>query len=255
MKTQWFRVTVLAGLVAAVGSAVPALAQPAAKAPPKPSWRVTGELEEACSCHAACPCWFKSVPSRMTCDGAQAIFISKGSYGKVSLDGLAVAQFVQSPEGKSMFESFGNWNFDYVYIDERANEDQRAALRDIASHFFPPAAKSRKFQYVPIRRDILGSETTVTVGSKGSFSGHLIEGGYKGTPKVTNPPLADPTHREFLQGQTTRMTFRDAGQKWNYTNSNYMRNKFKVDDREYAKYAAAVAQKMAAMSTPSKNGN
>src|SRR5262245_41125195 len=90
-------------------------------------WKISADLEEACSCHAACPCWFKSPPSRMTCDGVQAVFIQKGRYGKTPLDGLAVVQFVQSPEGKSMFESFGNWNFDRVYIDEKANEEQRSA--------------------------------------------------------------------------------------------------------------------------------
>src|SRR5437867_11141769 len=88
----------------------------------KTPWKISGELEEACSCRPACPCWFKSLPSRMTCDGAQIICISKGKYGKVSLDGLTVAQFVQSPEHQTMFESFGNWNFDYVYIDEKATE-------------------------------------------------------------------------------------------------------------------------------------
>ena len=87
---------------------------------PKVSWKVSGELEEACSCRPACPCWFKSLPSRMTCDGAQIIVITKGHYGKVPLDGLSVAQFVQSPEHQTMFESFGSWNFDYVYIDEKA---------------------------------------------------------------------------------------------------------------------------------------
>src|SRR5689334_5176913 len=101
----------------------------AAAAAAKTSWKLAGELEEACSCRAACPCWFKSLPSRMTCDGAQIIFINKGSYGKVSLDGLAVAQFVQSPEHQSMFESFGKWNFDYIYIDEKADESQREALK------------------------------------------------------------------------------------------------------------------------------
>src|ERR1051325_3475787 len=95
----------------------------------KTAWKVTGELEEACSCRPACPCWFKSLPSRMTCDGAQIIFINKGNYGKVPLEGLAVAQFVQSPEHQSMFESFGKWNFDYIYIDEKANEPQREAHR------------------------------------------------------------------------------------------------------------------------------
>src|SRR5262245_45214336 len=108
----------------------------------------------------------------MTCDGVQAIFITKGSYGKTSLDGLALAQFVQSPEGKSMFESFGSWNFDNLYIDERANEDQRRALRKLAKHFFPAAAKTRQFRYVPIERKIAGAEHAVTVGTYGAFSGH-----------------------------------------------------------------------------------
>src|SRR5436190_15164562 len=112
----------------------------------KTSWKVSGELEEACSCRAACPCWFKSLPSRMTCDGAQIIFITKGHYGKVPLDGLAVADFLQSPERKSMFESFGNWNFEYVYIDEKANEQQREALKALSVHFFPQGAKSVEYR-------------------------------------------------------------------------------------------------------------
>ncbi len=197
----------------------------------QPSWNVTGDLEEACSCNAPCPCWFKSVPSRMTCDGVQVVFITKGSYGKTPLEGLAVAQFVQSPEGKSMFESFGHWNLDHLYIDERATEAQRTALKEIATHLFPPAAKKRDVKFVPISRQIQGAEHWVTVGTVGSFSGHLTDGGYDGTPKVTNPPLADPTHKEYLQGQTKLLTYTDAGQNWKYENSNYMRNKFKVDDR------------------------
>jgi len=80
----------------------------AAETAAKARWKVTGELEEACSCRAACPCWFKSLPSRMTCDGAQIIFITKGHYGKTSLDGLAVGTFRQSPEHGRSFESFGN---------------------------------------------------------------------------------------------------------------------------------------------------
>src|SRR5437764_13100723 len=134
----------------------------AAAAESKTPWKVTGELEEACSCRPACPCWFKSLPSRMTCDGAQVIFITRGHYGKVPLEGLAVAQFVQSPEHKSMFESFGNWNFDYVYIDESANEDQREALKELANHLFPLAAKKREYRYVPIKREIKGDEHLTT---------------------------------------------------------------------------------------------
>jgi hypothetical protein len=218
----------------------------AASAAEQSSWKVAGELEEACSCRAACPCWFKSLPSRMTCDGVQIIFITKGKYGKTKLDGLALAQFVQSPERKSMFESFGNWNFDYVYIDEKATPDQREALKQLAKHFFLEAAKSREYRYVPISRTIDGAEHITKVGNYSVCSGHLIEGGYDGAPKVNNPPLADPTHKSYLQGETTKLTYKDAGQDWAYEKSNYMQNKFQTDSKEYAKYEAELAKKMAA---------
>ena len=213
----------------------------------KSSWKITGELEEACSCRAACPCWFKSLPSRMTCDGAQIVFITKGHYGKTPLEGLAIGQFVQSPEHKSMFESFGNWNFDYVYIDESANEQQREALKELANHFFPMAAKKREYRYVAITRQIEGAEHITTIGKYGVCSGHLIEGGYNGAPKVVNPPLADPTHKQFLQGQTTQLTYSDAGQNWKYEDSNYMFNKFTVDNKQYEKHEAMMARKMGKM--------
>ncbi len=208
------------------------------------SWKASGELEEACSCRAACPCWFKSLPTRMTCDGAQVIFINKGRYGKTPLDGLAVAQFVQSPEHQTMFESFGRWNLDYIYIDEKADAAQRQALKTLASKFFPPGAKKRVVRYVPITRTIQGAEHTSTVGNYAICSGHLIEGGYGGAPKITNPPLADPTHREFSQGETTKLAYKDAGQNWAYKKSNYMYARFRVDDGQYAKYEEALAKKM-----------
>jgi hypothetical protein len=154
---------------------------------------------------------------------------------------------VQSPEGKSMFESFGNWNFDNVYIDQRATEAQRQALKALAAHFFLPAAKTREFRFVPVTRKIDGAEHSVTVGEYGAFAGHLIEGGYSGAPKVSNPPLADPTHKQFLQGETTRLTYTDAGQGWKYQNSNYMYNQFQVDNKQYGEFEAEMARKMAAM--------
>src|SRR5437899_10337933 len=64
--------------------------------------KITGQLEEACSCDAACPCWFNSKPTKMTCGGGQVLFIEKGNYGNVRLDGLAVATMGQSPEGQTM---------------------------------------------------------------------------------------------------------------------------------------------------------
>src|SRR5437660_12058794 len=98
----------------------------------KTPWKITGQLEEACSCDAACPCWFDSKPTKMTCSGGQVLFIEKGIYGKTKLDGLAIANMSQSPAGKTMMGSFGDWNFSYNYIDEQANSEQRKALEGSA---------------------------------------------------------------------------------------------------------------------------
>src|SRR5580693_9605853 len=103
----------------------------------KVPWKITGQLEEACSCNAACPCWFNSLPSRMNCGGAQVLFISKGHYGKVKLDGLAISHFGQSPDNQTMMDSFGKWNFSYLYIDEKATPEQRAALEVIGKTVLP----------------------------------------------------------------------------------------------------------------------
>lgn len=209
----------------------------------KPAWKMSGELEESCSCDAACPCWFGSHPTKMTCGGGQVLFIDHGSYGTVSLDGLAFGEFVQSPEGKSMAESIGDWKFGYVYIDEKANPDQRQALERIAAQVFPPTPADRlKVRYVGIARTIEGTEHRVTVGQYGSFSAHLLAGGLSGAPKISNPPLADPIHKEFSQGITTKQAYHDAA-SWDFSNSNYMYTKFAVTSADYEKFAEAMAEK------------
>ena len=103
-------------------------------------WKASGQLEEACSCDAACPCWFGSKPTRMNCSGGFALFIDKGSYGNVPLDGLGLAFMGASKEGTTMMESMGDWNFVTMYIDEKANPAQRKALEAIARQTMPPAA-------------------------------------------------------------------------------------------------------------------
>lgn len=226
------------------GNSLRGAEQPKDKTP----WKITGQLEEACSCDAACPCWFDSKPTKMTCSGGQVLFIQKGNYGKVRLDGLAVGNMSQSPEGQSMMGSFGNWNFSFYYVDEKATPEQRKGLEAIAAKILEPgASKKTETRYVPITRKIEGKDHEIILGQYGSFRGHLIEGGLGGSPKIVNPPGADPVHHEYSQGRTLKMAYTDADQNWAWNNSNYMFGTFSVDNVQYEKYAAGLAQKMAQM--------
>jgi len=210
-------------------------------------WKLTGQLEEACSCNAACPCWFESKPTRPTCGGNQVLFIEKGSYGKVKLDGLAIANYAQSPEDHTMMESFGNWNFSTNYIDEKATPEQRQALEAIAAVILPSRNASTTFkrEYAPITRRMEGKEHIITIGNVATFTGHLVEGGLGGNSRITNPPGADPIHHQYAQGKTSKMVYNDSGQNWDWKDSNYMLGTFTVDSEQYAKYTAGLAQKMA----------
>jgi hypothetical protein len=230
-------------LVLALGAAVAAESKPDSGKPN--GWKMSGQMEESCSCDGACPCWWGNHPTKMTCGGVEALFIEKGSYGAVSLDGLSLAQFAQSPEGKTMMESMGNWNFGYLYIDSKADAKQREALLKISAEIFPPVPAERlKVRYVPITRTVEGGEHRVKFGDYGSFSAHLLPGGLGGTPTISNPPLPEPMHKQWNQGVTTRQTYADAA-KWDFANSNYMFATFDTDSAEYAKFEEMVKKMMA----------
>ena len=211
----------------------------------KTPWKMSGQLEEACSCDAACPCWFDSKPTHMNCSGGFVLFIDKGSYGNVKLDGLGAAAMGASKDGMTMMESVGDWKFATIYIDEKANPEQRKALEAIGGTVLPMAAAEKKeIRIAPITRTIEGKEHKIVVGKYGTYSGHLIEGGLGGSSKIVNPPGADPLHKEYEQGETTGLTYTDADQNWSFQGTNYMFGTFELDNVMYEKFAAGLAQKM-----------
>ena len=98
---------------------------------PAPSWQVSGQYYETCSCDFVCPC----VPGQMAvsptkgwCTFAMAFQIDRGSYGALSLDGLGYIVLGWTPEAMGK----GNWSVG-VIADDRASAEQREALTAIAS--------------------------------------------------------------------------------------------------------------------------
>lgn len=216
------------------------------------AWKIAGEFEEACSCDAACPCWFGSKPTRMKCGGGQALFIETGNYGDVKLDGLAIASIGQSPAGQTMMDSFGNWEFAYLYVDERATPEQRKGLETIIRTIQGPASKNMQVRYVPLTRTVKDGVHTIHLGSHGSYSGKLDEGGLGGMTTIANPPGADPLRERYHQGHTVSLKYTDAGQNWDLSGTNYMHHRFEITSEDYAKHAAGLAQKMQMTKKPAE---
>jgi hypothetical protein len=129
------------------------------------NWQLSGDYFENCNCNVVCPCLISPAPpltSRPTqgvCDVALAFHIDKGSYGAVALDGLSLAlvAHVPGPMGD------GNWTV-AIYLDERANDQQAAALGAIfggaeggpMAAFAPLIATNLGVKKVPITYRVTG---------------------------------------------------------------------------------------------------
>ncbi len=92
------------------------------------SWRIRGNMLDACSCAHGCPCQFGADPTLGYCEGIMGFHIQEGYHGDTQLDGLNIVLPVRFP-GNAMA---GGWTL-ATYLDERANEEQMQALGSILS--------------------------------------------------------------------------------------------------------------------------
>lgn len=135
-------------------------------------WQLSGDYFENCNCKVVCPCLVSAAtplsasPTEGVCNVALAFHIETGTYDSVPLDGLnvAVAAHTPGPMGE------GNWTL-AVYIDERANDQQTAALGAIfggaeggpMAAFAPLVGKMLGVKKVPIRYTIQGKTRSAEI--------------------------------------------------------------------------------------------
>jgi hypothetical protein len=119
-----------------------------------PSWHITGDWFDNCSCAVACPCTFAQAPDNGFCESVLFWHIRQGHYGDINLDGLS-------------FLRVGRWEGDLwagkakgaagLFIDERADERQAEVLpRIIGGQVGGFPAKWGSF--FPEGRQLLGVE-------------------------------------------------------------------------------------------------
>jgi hypothetical protein len=96
-----------------------------------PTWQMSGQYYETCSCDFVCPCLPGGMvvrPTKGSCTFAMAFQVERGSYDTVSLDGLGFIVLGFTPEEMAK----GNWSVGLI-TDERASAEQRDAITAIAS--------------------------------------------------------------------------------------------------------------------------
>src|SRR5262249_19012529 len=96
-----------------------------------PTWKISGDYFEACSCDSVCPCPTSGLavrPTQESCDAGLVFHVERGSYGSTSLAGLSFAVLLHTP-GPMIS---GNWTVGLI-VDDKATPQQREALTAIGS--------------------------------------------------------------------------------------------------------------------------
>jgi hypothetical protein len=139
------------------------------------SWTISGALSETCTCAVPCTCNFGQGPSPHSyCYPFYSYDIRQGSYGtNVKLDGLRFGAADTERERT-------------IFIDERADERQRAALRIIAMRVIEHTnaqeaeAKARelapKIRYTAIKQEYDDRHNRLEVEGIGMFAADYIFG-------------------------------------------------------------------------------
>lgn len=86
-------------------------------------WEIEGKEIGNCNCDYGCPCQFNALPTYNNCRAFAATMIERGHHGSTSLAGLIFGFAIDFPN--AIHEGNGTHQ---IYIDERADEDQREAL-------------------------------------------------------------------------------------------------------------------------------
>lgn len=84
-----------------------------------------GDLIEACSCMAPCPCWVADFPDGGECWSFTGYYVRSGSVGDVDVSDLSLVSLVQIPG----HVHDGNWR-EVMFVDARATDEQHEALMD-----------------------------------------------------------------------------------------------------------------------------
>lgn len=187
------------------------------------SWNVSGSYFESCNCEAACPCVFLSPPTTGECTAIVGWHIDSGEFDAVELKGLNVALAVHSPGHMATTQ----WRA-ALYLDDRATEEQGAALGAIfsgASGGHPAVLGALIGEVLgvataPIKFESGGSEVSMVVGEVADVKITAIAGQGGAQVTVANHPLAVSPGYELVTARSDNLRYTDHGYDWELSGGN-----------------------------------
>jgi hypothetical protein len=187
------------------------------------SWKVAGSYFEACNCDVACPCVFLSPPTSGECTVLLTWHIDHGQFGEVNLDGFNAALAAYSP-GHMLLTK---WKV-ALYVDERANQDQRDALTQIFSgqagghlaNLAPLIGEVLGVKAAPIEYRAEGKRRSMRLGDFAEAEIEGLHGQDDGDVTIARHPFTAVPGFPAAVAKSKQMNFGDYGLKWEVSSKN-----------------------------------
>jgi hypothetical protein len=190
-----------------------------------PRWQLVGDWFDICSCDIPCPCEFAQAPTNNACQGMLAWHIRNGHFGAIQLNDLsllALAAFegnIWAGEAKAVMG---------LFIDEKADEQQREALQSIFSgqaggwpaSFAAIIGEVRGVEFVPITFEVAGDLAFWRAEIPGKVMGRAEALTGPTTPpgqrvQTINPPGSEVGPGQVATwGQSTEVRTEGFGFRW-----------------------------------------
>ena len=216
-------------------------------------WKIEGDYFDGCNCKSICPCIFALDPTEGDCKGLAAWHIEKGHFtngtkndrkstntnnedannNSINLDNLSVVVSVHAP-GHML--TGPKWKI-VLYLDEKANNDQKDALTriftgQVGGDFFVEmlsrTGEILGIRSVPIEFNIEGKKRRkIKIPAIAEMD---IEGLTGSDPnaesKVVNPAFSNTPGIDPIIARATRHTFKDHGLEWDNSGRNAFYSRF-----------------------------
>lgn len=198
------------------------------------SWSLAGTYFESCNCDSACPCLFLSAPTQDDCTALVGWHIEEGEHEGVSLSGLNVALAVHSPGPMPTTQ----WTV-AVYVDDRADEAQNAALMKIfggqagghparlATHIGSIAG----VRTVPIEFKVEGGRHSLKIPDIADVGIEPFLGQGDTPVQVENHPLCIAPGFPGTISKSSHLEYSDHGMTWSLTEKTGLFSPFAYSDQ------------------------
>jgi hypothetical protein len=212
-----------------------------------PDWRLEGDYFDGCNCKSICPCIFALDPTEGDCKGLAAWHIEKGHFtnwtnsdrnsntsnNSINLASLNVVISVRAP-GNMLTGS--KWKI-ALYLDEKANNDQKEALTKIftgqvGGEFFAEmlsrVGEILGTRSVPIEFNIEGKKRRkIKIPSIAEMEIEGLAGSNPDIePKVVNPAFSNTPGIDPNIARSTRHVYNDHGLEWDNSGKNAFYSRF-----------------------------